>query len=350
MGASNSKNESVPCVPSAEPTESVCVVASLNVAVSDTVPTAPTNENPADGATDQSLTPTFSWDAASAGHSYLVQVATDAAFTNIVLSHETTDTAWTPDSGDSLDSSARYWWRVVARNACGDSAAGVEPPPPDRLFADGFDPPAAIVAGQEFTTLAMPGDCPVDSAPTTVFSDDMENGAGGWTHAAASGSTDTWTLGSAAHGGSFAWQADAPAAGAANDQWLISPSMALPADLSTLSLKFWNQQHIKASTSGCYDGALIEVSGDGGSTWTQITDGLLTDPYDGSISGGFGNPLAGAQGWCGDPQAYLDSIVDIQAWAGQTVKFRFNLGHDRLAHRTDPNWAIDDVKVTGCTQ
>jgi hypothetical protein len=32
------------------------------------------------------------------------------------------------------------------------------------------------------------------------------------------------------------------------------------------------------------------------------------------------------------------------------VQFRFNLGHDSLAHRSNPNWAIDDVQVTGCSQ
>ena len=53
-------------------------------------------------------------------------------------------------------------------------------------------------------------------------------------------------------------------------------------------------------------------------------------------------------GWCGDPQAYLNSVVDLQAYAGQTVQFRFNLGHDRFAHRANPNWAIDDISVQGC--
>jgi subtilase family protein len=315
-------------------------------------PAQPGGELPADGSTGVALTPTFSWEAAEGGYTYLVQVATDPAFANIVRSHETASLSWTPDSGETLDSSARYWWRVIARNACGDSAGGAEPPPVDRVFADGFDPAAAGIPGQEFTTLAMPGDCPVDTAPTVLFSADMENGAGGWTHGAASGSTDTWTLaGEAAHGGSFAWQATPSAtAGTGNDQWLVSPAVALPGDLSALSLKFWNRQHMAASSSGCYDGGLIEVSTDGGTSWTQVTNGLLTDPYDGAISGGFGNPLGGDAAWCGDPQAYLDSIVDLQPYAGQNVKFRFRLGHDRIAHhRSGINWAIDDVKVTGCS-
>jgi len=314
----------------------------------DSVPAVPALDSPGNDESDVSLTPTFTWEAAAEGYSYLVQVATDAAFTNIVASTETSNLSWTVDAAQALNSSSRYWWRVIARNPCGDSnpvGGGA-----DTIFADGFDPAAADNA-QEFTTLALPGDCPVDTSPSVVFSDDMESGAPGWTHGAASGSTDLWSLGSTAHSGTHAWQANAPAPGNANDEWLISPSIALPNNLSTLSLKFWNQQSIKSTTGGCFDGAILEVSTNGGSAWTEIATGsLLTDPYDGPISSGFHNPLGGDQGWCGDPQAYLNSIVDIQSYAGQTVQFRFNIGHDNLVHRSNPNWAIDDVQVTGCSQ
>ena len=40
------------------------------------------------------------------------------------------------------------------------------------------------------------------------------------------------------------------------------------------------------------------------------------------------NPLGGLQAWCGDPQPYLNSIVDVSAYAGQTVQFRLRLGTD----------------------
>ena len=131
-----------------------------------------------------------------------MQVATDSGFSNIVASTETTNLSWTVDASQALNSSSRYWWRVIARNPCGDS--GSVGGGADTIFADGFDPPSAGNA-QDFTTLALPGDCPVDSAPTVVFSDDMESGAPGWTHAAASGETDTWTLGSTSHSGTHAW-------------------------------------------------------------------------------------------------------------------------------------------------
>lgn len=320
----------------------------IDLGVYDAAPAAPQLGAPADAGADVSQLPTLTWDAAPQGYRYLVQIATDAAFTHVVASTETLETSWTLDEPQMLASSTRYWWRVVARNPCGDSAPlGATA---DTIFGDGFDLPAPIVGARQFTTVARPGDCPVDVAPTIVFGDDMEHGAGGWTHGAASGSADTWSLGDAAHRGAYAWQADAPDAGAANDQWLISPPVALPTNLSPLNLTFWNRQSLKTASGGsCQDGALLEVSTNGGASWAQVAGGrLLTDPYNGAISGSFGNPLGGKQGWCGDPQAYLDSVVDLSAYAGQSVQFRFRLGHDRFAHRSGANWAIDDVKVKGC--
>ena len=59
------------------------------------------------------------------------------------------------------------------------------------------------------------------------------------------------------------------------------------------------------------------------------------------------NPLGGRDAWCGDPQPYLNSIVDVSAYAGQTVQFRFRLGTDSSVGRPD-GWNIDDVVVQSC--
>ena len=77
-----------------------------------------------------------------------------------------------------------------------------------------------------------------------------------------------------------------------------------------------------------------------------IRDSLLTDPYNGAVSGSFSNPLAGLQAWCGDPQDWLNSIVNLSAYAGQTVQFRFRLGSDNGVSRE--GWTIDDVVVQSC--
>lgn len=305
-------------------------------------PASPTLTLPADGAGNVSQTPTFTWEAAAQASSYLVEVASDADFATIVASATVTDTAWT--SSTSLNSNTVYYWRVTAINACGDSGSGAGG---DRIFGDGFDgvPLPPLTESHSFVTVALPGDCSIGTTQQVLWSDDLESGAAGWTHG---GTQDSWVLGSTAHGGTHAWQANNFAA--VSDQRLVSPAVSLPADLSGLTLAFWSQQSIENNgATGCYDGAIVEISTDGGSSWTQAPGAaLLTDPYDGAVNSGFSNPLAGLQAWCGNPQSYLNSVVDLQAYAGQTVQFRFRLANDASVARPNPGWAIDDVKVAGC--
>jgi hypothetical protein len=100
-----------------------------------------------------------------------------------------------------------------------------------------------------------------------------------------------------------------------------------------LTLQYWNYQAMEDRAGGCYDGGLLEISTDGGGSWTQMTTGLLTDPYDGPISANYGSHLGGQNAWCGDPQDWLNSVVELDAYAGQTVQFRFRLGSDESSDR-----------------
>ena len=137
------------------------------------------------------------------------------------------------------------------------------------------------------------------------------------------------------------------AVAAVADTVLVSPSIVLPTGVSPLTLQFWNRQEMEDSTTGCFDGGILEISTDGGMTFTQVPgSALFSDPYDGVVADNFSSPLAGLDAWCGDPQEYLNSIVDIDTFSGQTVQFRFRKANDEsVAHG---GWDIDDVKVIGC--
>ncbi|MCB1613459.1 MAG: hypothetical protein KDI60_17150, partial [Xanthomonadales bacterium] len=96
---------------------------------------------------------------------------------------------------------------------------------------------------------------------------------------------------------------------------------------------------------GCWDGGFIEVSV-GGGAYSQITAGLLTDPYDGALQSG--NPGAPVNAWCGDPQAYLKSVIDLAPYAGQSnVRFRFRVTSDTSVSRAE-GWNIDNVEIKRC--
>ena len=75
---------------------------------------------PANGASGVARQPTFSWSADANAVHYTIQVATDAAFTNVVASGTPTGASWTPDA--PLQPLTTYFWRVQANSPCGDGA------------------------------------------------------------------------------------------------------------------------------------------------------------------------------------------------------------------------------------
>lgn len=84
------------------------------------VATVATLSAPADNATGVATAPTLSWVPSAGAQGYFVEVATDAAFANVVASGTVTGTSFTP--GSALLPNTQYFWRVRAQNACGNSA------------------------------------------------------------------------------------------------------------------------------------------------------------------------------------------------------------------------------------
>ncbi|MEP6880612.1 MAG: hypothetical protein ABI866_01400, partial [Dokdonella sp.] len=277
---------------------------------------------PADTSANVALSPTLTWAAAAQASSYKVEIATDAGFNTIVYTGNST----TPSHAvaTALNSSAQYYWRVTAQNECGDTLA---------------------TSTFSFSTLPLPGDCSLGATAQNAYSTDFEGDNSGWT---STGTGNTWAETSTnPHSGSKAFLAKDSTA--VSDQRLVSPAMSLPAGQTPLSLLFWNRQLIESRTGGCYDGAILEISTNDGVLWTQVTNAdLLVGQYHGPISTGFTSPLAGLNAWCGDPQAWQRYVVNLDAYAGQTVKFRFRLGTDSSAGRTPDGFVLDDVKVQGC--
>ena len=91
---------------------------------------------------------------------------------------------------------------------------------------------------------------------------------------------------------------------------------------------------------------MAEISTNGGGSWTRLEAELLTDPYDGPVGTGFSNPIIGSNAWCGDPQDWTSSVVNVTAFGGQTVQFRYRHATDSSVGRE--GWYIDDVSVQAC--
>ncbi len=291
----------------------------------DALPSQPTLTLPINGALNQSTTPTFEWSAAIQGGGYQLQVATDSAFTNLVLDMALDTPGYVVET--DLNTNTEYFWRVGSSNPCGDGSWS---------------------ATWSFVTEAQPGDCGFGTAPVAHFFDDFESGAPGWTHTSVTG-PDTWALDggiTGTHSGSFVYHVDDY--NTYSDQRLVSPSVTLPLDGTPITLQFWNYQSIEDKTGGCWDGAIVEISTDGGNNWTYLPAiHMLTDPYDGPVTG-----LSDLNGWCGDPQAWLKSVVDLDAYAGETAQFRFRMGTDGSVGVPDGHlgWDLDDITVQSCSE
>jgi hypothetical protein len=291
----------------------------VDLALFSGTPGTPTLTSPANGAINVPVRPAFTWTAASGAADYLLEVATDAGFGSVIYSATVAGTTQTP--GSDLPSNTRLYWRVTANNPCGSTVSSV--------FS--------------FTTVALPGDCATGTTPHVLYDYGFESGLSGWTH---SGTGDTWAVvASNPHSGTSSAFASDP--GSVTDQRLVSPEVALPTGEDPVVIKFWHVPDLEPSGStACYDGGILEVSTDGGSTWTQVAAAdILVGPYTGIVSSSFGNPLAGLSAWCG-ATSYLQTIADVTAYAGQNALFRFRLGSDTSV--SHPGWNLDDVLVQSC--
>jgi hypothetical protein len=218
----------------------------------------------------------------------------------------------------------QLFWRITPSNQCGVS-------PESPVFT--------------FTTRATPGDCGPGTNEVVYFANDMESGASGWTHSAATG-PDTWVLDDTdANSPANSW--NVTDVGEVSDQRLESPEVAVPPGINMPTLQFYNKRDIEENgDSACWDGGILEYSNDSGNNWTQIDNSRLeTDQYTGPVGANSGNPLANLDAWCG-ARDWDRSVVDLSGLEGQDLKFRFRLGTDSLIEAG--LWHIDDVVVQSC--
>lgn len=309
------------------------------VSVVDTMPAGSTLLTPTDAETGVMAQPNFTWSADADANSYLIEVATDDQFNNIVISEVVFTNSFTP--GSDLATSTDHYWRVTSQNVCGDVVSAV--------FM--------------FTTNVAPGDCPIGAVQTDIYSyvfddivdppadlifrDGFENevAAVPWEIQTDIGA-ENWSLEPVGDGGSLAYQADNLTT--VSDSTLISPVMTLPVGVGPLTLRFWNTQTIEdQGGTACYDAAQLLISVDGG-PFVQVSDAdIINNQYDGVINTGFSSPAGGELGWCGDPMAATVFNINADTNAGSDVQYGFRITSDESFGRPE-GWAIDNVRITGC--
>jgi len=90
-----------------------------------------------------------------------------------------------------------------------------------------------------------------------------------------------------------------------------------------------------------FDVGLVQVSPDGGASWTTVAGDRTSPVTDATVQGaGDGSTL---DGLTGDSGGWVRASYDLSAWAGQEVLIAFRYVTDRSVDL--PGWWIDDVTV-----
>jgi hypothetical protein len=179
---------------------------------------------------------------------------------------------------------------------------------------------------------------------TSLLNETFEAAGGfdtaGWTHSALTGAND-WVLSTAqSQTPTHSWFSDSLSVVSA--RVLVSPSF-VPTAGSILS--FWHTFAFERADR-CFDAGTLEISTNGGSTWTVVPDAaFLGGVFNGTVETGFSNPIAGKRAWCNGTIGPMTQVrVDLSAFAGSTVKVRWQEGDDSSSEVT--GWFVDSVNVS----
>lgn len=142
-----------------------------------------------------------------------------------------------------------------------------------------------------------------------------------------------------------------------SDKTLATRNITINATNSVLSFRNWfTTEHDPPPAEVFWDGYVLEVSTDGGGTWTDIIDAggtFVSGPYTGEIDGTANNPLAGRMAWSGisgggTSAVYIDTVINLPAsFNGQTLKMRFRMGTDEATAATGAH--VDGLSITSAS-
>jgi hypothetical protein len=236
----------------------------------------------------------------------------------------------------------------------------------DSAYADSIPAGGEVVIAPSYL-IALSTDCPefhrIDLALAVTFAsgsgfadtisvyvggsleENAEAGSPGWTHNDFDDTRiDQWHLETERNhtpGGSQAWKfGGAGSDGYANFSHgaLVTPEVCLG---PSASLTFWHFIRAELNVGRyAWDGGVVEISTDGGETWTQIAP---SGGYYYKIYPNFFSPFPGETpcfAWTAD---WTQVTFDLSAYQGR-ASIRFRFGSDQ--YYTDEGWYIDDVTVS----
>ncbi len=174
-------------------------------------------------------------------------------------------------------------------------------------------------------------------APTTYLSETVPTTTFPTTLTQASTSATTWTV-------SSAQSHSAPNSMFSGNAIVISDETLTTTTAITLgtkqsSLSFWHLYDTEAK----YDGGVIEISTDNGTTWSDLGEKISAGYYNGTMDAATGTPIAGRKAYTGTITSFIKTEVNLSSYAGMSTKYRWRFNSDDGTAQT--GWYVDDILV-----
>lgn len=222
-----------------------------------------------------------------------------------------------------------------------NGAVGIQNTSFDVAYTD-----ASITAVPAVLSRNVPFRGNADDVPNSSASDDVEPIQTAWTRTAAVGSglftrvalTPTNNI----------WNGPDPDETA--DLALVSPTLNVAAT-GNFSFTYDHRFSFEFSGSNYFDGGIVEISTDGGTSWTKIPDANIYPDYNHTLVATGTNPLRGTTAYSGQSPVYplwgIGSVDLGTAYQGMAVKIRFRIGAD--ANTSAAGWDIENLVFSNIT-
>ncbi|MCU0447488.1 MAG: T9SS-dependent M36 family metallopeptidase [Microscillaceae bacterium] len=195
--------------------------------------------------------------------------------------------------------------------------------------------PAITLAAQTEKTYTFKAKVNRNLFPNTLIADDFE------------GNTNTFSPSSAM--GNNLWEIDNQSPNSGQKAWFVeniaAPSeqiLTLNQPISAKNTTFLSFFHYFDTEAG-YDGGIIEVSENNGSTWIDLGSRIVSNGYNTTMDAATGNILAGRQAFSGRLNGYQRVAINLSSFNGKNIRIRFRFLTDNGVQGT--GWYIDDLHL-----
>jgi extracellular elastinolytic metalloproteinase len=189
----------------------------------------------------------------------------------------------------------------------------------------------------ESTTCTYQVQLPEFPASYVSFQDGVEGGPQNWTFQNPTGPASWEVTFGNTNSGTFGFRARNIEE--SSDQiLLLSDPITLEGENPALG--FWHYY----DTEAAWDGGVVEISTDG-STWVDLGDKIIQNPYDGPVNDNPASPISGRPAFHGKSDGWIQTVIDLTDYAGTAFQVRFRFATDGAVG--GDGWYIDDFRFFG---